>query len=354
MRRISVVTPGNFTCEISRRPCWNTFYIGLGINAAAVLLLVIVDPQLRTKVLPEPTINHYVTLVSPFEPKPVVSVPSVRIPVAPKVAKLERPQITPPPPRVEPPKPENKPEKIPEKIEVAKSQPPREVISPVAPPRPVAPPPMRQVKTNVFASEKSDLPVVHEAARKVQTGGFGDPNGLPGQGDPKRQTITATNVGSFDLPAGPGKGNGTGGSRGVSGQVHTAGFGDVSTQPVLEARNENVVASGFGDVVAQKENADPHPITSKPQIEPVEILFKPLPEYTPEARRRGVQGEVLLDVVFEASGALRINRVVKSLGYGLDDMALAAAKKIQFRPARRDGQPYDYAALVHIRFELAE
>jgi TonB family protein len=343
------VTPGKLTCEISRRPCWNTFYVGLGINAAAVLLLVILDPQLRTKVLPEPTINHYVTLVSPFEPKPVVST-QPRIPAAPKVAKLERPRFTPPPPRVEPPKPE----KIPPKIEVAKSQPPREVIASLVPPKPVAPPPVRQVKTNVFDLEKSNLPVVREAARKVETGGFGDPNGLPGQGDPKRQTITATNVGSFDLPAGPGKGNGGGGARGVSGQVRTAGFGDASTKPVLEARNENVAASGFGDVVAQKESADPHPIASKPQIQPVEILFKPLPEYTSEARRRGVQGEVLLDVVFEASGALRINRVVKSLGYGLDDMALAAAKKIQFRPARRDGQPYDYAALVHIRFELAE
>jgi TonB family protein len=344
------VTPGDLTCEISRRPCWNTFYIGLGINAVAVLVLVILDPQLRTKVLPEPAINHYVTLVSPFEPKPVVSTPPMRTPVAPKLAKLERPQFTSPPPKVEPPKPK----KIPEKIEVAKSQLPHQVVASVLPPKSAPPPPVRHVKTNVFDSAKSDLPVVHEAARKVQTGGFGDPIGLPGQGDPKRQTLTAMNVGSFDLPAGPGKGKGTDGSHGVSGQVHTAGFGDVSTQPVLEARNENVVASGFGDVVAQKQTADSHPIATKAQIEPVQILFKPLPEYTPEARRRGVQGEVLLDVVFEASGALRINRVVKSLGYGLDDMALAAAKKIQFRPALRDGQPYDYAALVHIRFELAE
>jgi TonB family protein len=340
------VTPGDLTCEISRRPCWNTFYIGLGINAAAVLLLVIADPQLRTKVLPEPAINHYVTLVSPFEPKPVVSTLPMRIPVAPKLAKAERSRFTPPPPRVEQPKPE--------KVEIAKSQPPREVFAPVVAPKPIPSPPARQVKTDVFDSEKSELPVVREAARKVQTGGFGDPNGLPGQGDAKRQTITAMNVGSFDLPAGAGKENGTDGSRGVSGKIRTSGFGDVSTQPVLEARNENVVASGFGDVVAQKESADPHPIATKPQIEPVQILYKPLPEYTPEARRRGVQGEVLLDVVFEASGALRINRVVKGLGYGLDDMALAAAKKIQFRPALRDGQPYDCAALVHIRFELAE
>jgi TonB family protein len=334
MRRISVVTPGYLTCEISRRPCWNTFYIGLGINAAVVLVLVIVDPQLRTKILPVPTVNHYVTLIAPFQQPAVVSTPS-RIPVTPMVAKLGRPQVIPPPPRVEPPKPQ--------KIEVAKVQPPREVAAPV-----------RQVKTNIFDSEKSDLPVAHEAARGVQTGGFGDPNGLPGQGDPKRQTVTSTNVGSFDLPAGPGKGNGAGESRGVSGKIQTDGFGDATTQPVLEARNQNVVASGFGDVVADKQTRQPQQAVTRPRIEPVQILYKPRPEYTPEARRMGVQGEVLLDVIFEASGALRINRIVKGLGYGLDDMALVAARKIQFRPALRGGQPYDCAALVHIHFELAD
>jgi hypothetical protein len=33
---------------------------------------------------------------------------------------------------------------------------------------------------------------------------------------------------------------------------------------------------------------------------------------------------------------------------------VAAAQHIQFHPARRDGQPYDCAALVHIKFELSE
>lgn len=343
------MTPGYLKCEISHRPAWKSFYVGLGINAALLLLLVAADPQLRTKELPEQAItSHYVTLVSPFTRPSAVPAP-VRTPVKPRVAMPELPKAVPPSHpvearRIEAPKPS--------KVEIAKSQPPREVAAAVVPPKPPAL--ARQVKTNVFDSEKSHLPVVHEAARKVQTGGFGDPNGLAGEGDPKRQALTAANVGSFDLPAGSGKGNGTAGSHGVSGQIRTAGFGDVSPKPVLEARNENVAASGFGDVVSGTRMMDQRQVVMKPQVQPVQILYKPIPAYTPEARRRGVQGEVLLDVVFEASGALHINRVVKGLGYGLDDMALAAAKKIQFRPALRDGQPYDCAALVHIRFELAE
>src|SRR5260370_3221740 len=44
---------------------------------------------------------------------------------------------------------------------------------------------------------------------KVQTGGFGDPNGIPGKGDPNKAT-NVNRLGSPALPGGPGYGNGTG------------------------------------------------------------------------------------------------------------------------------------------------
>jgi len=113
------------------------------------------------------------------------------------------------------------------------------------------------------------------------------------------------------------------------------------------------MASGFGDRVAQA-GAAPLTLPAKPQLEPVEIVFKPRPDYTQEAIRQRVEGEVLLDVIFKATGALQVNRVVKGLGYGLDDTAMAAAQRIRFRPARKDGQPYDCAALVHMVFELTK
>lgn len=338
------MTPGYPTCEISQRPRWISFYLGLGVNAAGVLLLVALDPHLRTGALPESVVvSHYVALIAP-SPRPSPA-STLTVPVATRTVKVEHPQLAPFPPRTEPPQAQ--------KVEIAKALPAPEVVAKVATPKQVMPAPPTPIKTHVFDSEKSDSAVVHEPAWKVQTGGFGDPNGLAGQGDPQRQTVTATNVGSFDLPAGAGKGNGTRGSQGTTGRIRTSGFGDSAPEPIVEARKIDVAASGFGDVVA-KTRTDSQPAPLKLQIQPVQILFKPRPTYTPEARSRGVQGEVLLDVVFEASGALRVNRIVKGLGYGLDDMALDAAKKIQFRPALRDGQPYDCAALVHIRFELAD
>jgi TonB family protein len=86
---------------------------------------------------------------------------------------------------------------------------------------------------------------------------------------------------------------------------------------------------------------------------PAEIISKPVPAYTPEARAQRIEGEVLLEVVFEASGKLRVLRVVRGLGHGLDDAAVRAAEQIRFKPALKDGQPSDSTAVVHIIFQLA-
>ena len=85
----------------------------------------------------------------------------------------------------------------------------------------------------------------------------------------------------------------------------------------------------------------------------VEILFKPNPVYTEDARRAHVEGEVLLSVIFKASGELAIVRVLSGLSYGLDDAAVRAAQQIRFKPAQRDGQAVDLPATLHIVFQLA-
>jgi outer membrane biosynthesis protein TonB len=56
---------------------------------------------------------------------------------------------------------------------------------------------------------------------------------------------------------------------------------------------------------------------------------------------------------FSAAGTLHVNRVVRGLGHGLDEAAIAAANKIRFKPAMRGGQPVDSTAIVHVVFQLA-
>jgi TonB family protein len=85
----------------------------------------------------------------------------------------------------------------------------------------------------------------------------------------------------------------------------------------------------------------------------VQITFKPNPIYTEEARNLKLEGEVLLEVMFGADGQLRVNRVVRGLGHGLDEAAIVAANKMKFNAALRNGVPTDSTAVVHVVFQLA-
>jgi TonB family protein len=95
------------------------------------------------------------------------------------------------------------------------------------------------------------------------------------------------------------------------------------------------------------------PAGAAPATTAVEILFKPRPAYTAEARRLQIEGEVVFEIQFSASGEVRIVRVVQGLGHGLDESASDAARQIRFRPALRALAPVDSTAIVHIQFQLA-
>ncbi len=90
-----------------------------------------------------------------------------------------------------------------------------------------------------------------------------------------------------------------------------------------------------------------------PKIRDVEILFKPRPLYSSEARSKRLEGEVVLEILFEKSGEVRVLKVVKGLGHGLDESAVRAAEGIRFRPAESGGVAVDATAKVHIQFLLA-
>jgi TonB family protein len=203
----------------------------------------------------------------------------------------------------------------------------------------------------------SATPTVNAPIQKVQTGGFGDPNGLkPSDNSKPGAKLVASVAGSFDMPVGPGQGNGSGGAKGIKGTVASADFGSgIATPGHGDGRSsgKGVQSGGFGtQEVAQ---ATPHlqHLDSGPPTTGVEITYKPNPVYTDEARALKLEGEVLLEVMFGANGQLHVNRVVRGLGHGLDEAAIAAANKMRFKPAMRMGTPMDSTAVVHVMFQLA-
>lgn len=163
------------------------------------------------------------------------------------------------------------------------------------------------------------------AANKVQTGGFGDLNGIRGPANPGKAG-NINQAGSPNLPGGPGQGNGTGGAQGLRGTVASDGS---------NGSRGGAAATGGGS-------------------SGVNILYEPNPAYTNEARVLKMEGDIVLEVVFLASGQLQVIRVVSGLGHGLDEAAIQAAKQIRFRPATRNGQPFDFPAHVRIEFRLAK
>ena len=187
---------------------------------------------------------------------------------------------------------------------------------------------------------------------KVQTGGFGDPNGVAGKGDPNHAT-NVNRLGSPALPGGEGYGNGTGGKNGIAGTVASTGFGNgTAIPPSGSGKKGTVVASGFGD------NTAADPVKKKTQAggpadAPPEILDKPKPEYTAEGRSLKIEGDVVIDLIFLANGTVQINRVTSGLGHGLDESAVKAAQSIRFKPAKRQSEPVDFPARVRIEFRLA-
>ena len=87
-------------------------------------------------------------------------------------------------------------------------------------------------------------------------------------------------------------------------------------------------------------------------IEPPRLLREVRPDYTDEARRAGVTGEVLLEIVVRRDGSVGEVRVLQGLGRGLDARAIDAVKQWRFSPARRKQAPVDVLVEVAVEFRM--
>ena len=346
MNPLSVEGSALFSTLPRWRAPWSEFVLSYGVQATLIALFFWV-PVLTPQIVESKKDYHAMELVPTpvpenYEPQRQLKEPILQVKVVPinpsGALRLAAPQPQ-PKPRADAPAPE---------VKIAAKK--LDVPTPAVPALP-----RQVVRTNVFSTGSSAAQTIRRPSQQVQTGGFGDPNGVPAK-TVQTQAVNIAQAGGFDMPVGPGFGNGTGGSTGTKGVVASSGFGSgVATTSSRSASRETVHQAGFGsgDVAA------PPTVQSRPaesaatKMTPAEILSKPTPIYTEEARAKRIEGEVLLEVVFEATGKLRVVRVVKGLGHGLDDSAVRAAEQIRFKPALRDGQPSDSTAVVHIIFQLA-
>ena len=130
------------------------------------------------------------------------------------------------------------------------------------------------------------------------------------------------------------QGSGTGGGAGTG---HGTGNGEG-------------LGSGIGDGSGGGTGGGPYRPGSG--IEPPRLVREVKADYTDDARRRGVSGDVLLEIVVRSDGSVGDVRILQGLGAGLDQRAIQAVRQWRFEPARRRGAPVDVIVEVAVEFVL--
>lgn len=87
-------------------------------------------------------------------------------------------------------------------------------------------------------------------------------------------------------------------------------------------------------------------------IQPPRLLREVRPNYTEQARRAGLEGDVVLEIVVRHDGGVGDVRVVDRLGMGLDEEAIRAVRQWRFAPAQRLGRPVDVLVEIAVEFRL--
>lgn len=96
---------------------------------------------------------------------------------------------------------------------------------------------------------------------------------------------------------------------------------------------------------------DPLPLHSRGLTAP-RLSSKTEPGYSHEARLVKRQGAVILSVVVTDTGHPASLRLIRSLGFGLDEEAVRAVRQWRFDPGTRYGDPVPVQATVEVNFRL--
>lgn len=165
-------------------------------------------------------------------------------------------------------------------------------------------------------------------------------------GDPRSKSIAPLN--------GSGEGGGVGTNRGTGiGEGDGPGFGP-GRDGNMGGDGKEIGGRRAGGSRGNNPDADdPTRIYKTPEVSTrPRVISKPEPQYTEEARRTGITGTVVLRVVFSSGGEVTNIHAVQKLPGGLTEKAIAAARRIRFVPATRNGQPVSMYMQLEYNFNL--
>lgn len=123
---------------------------------------------------------------------------------------------------------------------------------------------------------------------------------------------------------------------------------------VTAQKNEDYRCTNDGSLaVISPTEAEEKVEKEKPET-PAQILSKPPPSYTKEARRLGVQGQVILKVLLSSEAKISRVRIYRGLPAGLTENAIHAACKIRFKPALKNGVAVSRWVTVEYAFRVSQ
>jgi TonB family protein len=310
----------------------------LARSAATSLPRVSRAPLTFVALLPAPDPARLVPL-KPIEPLRLSSQPIKDTPpevAAPPVEEAPAPAPAPKPPAPEPPKPIA--------VETPRPAPPALTVGTFASPTPAAhaAEPVRVVQQAGF-----DAPAARAPEMKLRTASVGAFDQAPAAARPQAGSDRPNVV----ADAGFGTAVAAPSAPSAARAVADAGFGSGQPAARTAAASQTVRSADF-DVKPAAAASLSAPKEARVEI-PLEILSKPTPSYTDEARSLKIEGDVVLELNFSAAGEVQVLRVVRGLGHGLDEAATRAAEGMRFKPARNAGRAVDFRTTVHIVFRLA-
>jgi len=347
--------------EPERRP--GSFIISAIINAvilSLVLVLGVVAKHDLDKrqfeqtqlVLPEPPPPPPPVIKIKMPPPPPVEMPK---PLLPEV-KLEQQKINIPKPELKPePKPVLKMEAKLTPLSPLKLAKPQIVLAPQpknAMAKAAMPSLTLQAHPSIAPVHLGSLvgvtPNPHASGKPATIAAIGNPyGGMSGPAKAPNGVVGSTGFGGSTR---------SGSTAGIAGKVASAGIPGGTGTAIHGA------PGGYGGrsvaavaMPAMKQAPSPAalPTYQAPTTTSIELTYKPIPEYTAEARQMRIQGDVVLKVTFTSNGEVRVLGLVHGLGHGLDEQAMRTVKLYRFTPATRNGQPVDLTTNIHITFQLA-
>jgi TonB family protein len=328
-------------------------FISSAVVNGLILVLMLYIGATAKKVLEQHRYEETVLIVPTTPPPPE----KVKLPDPPKIQPPEPPklEIKYDAPKINMPKPEPKPDLKPIEMEAKVTMP---VVKEAKPSIILAPQPKAALTAAMPAQSKDVKPStkpVHfgdtfgvtpnpNATRPATVAAIGNPyGGMNGPAVAPHGIVGSTGIGNSTTRVGSNSGMvGKVASAGIPGATGTATNGSYANAKVASAAIPKVQAAAPVQQAAVVQSSTN-----------LEIVSKPSPQYTSEARQLKIEGNVVLRVTFTAGGQVVVQSLVHGLGHGLDEEARRVAQQIRFHPATRNGHAVDLTTNITITFQLA-